>query len=195
MNKICEKDWEFLKAAAPELQDYLLSQELYWPSPLSTRGGMASGEFSLTVGNLLLSLQRLRASTLPEADQQRLEELAAQVEAVCNRWRSNWGKKAQQEFKARLVLWRNYLDDLRGNIERFHSSYANAVRWRAILHLLNAEASTLSLPENETLAGLDDRLRAITSSGSFVWEAELQRGFPPGPYWFLYRGPQPSAGR
>lgn len=195
MNKICEKDWEFLKAAAPELQDYLLSQELYWPSPLFTRGGMASGEFSLTLGNVLLSLQRLRALTLPEADQKRLEELAAQVEAVRNRWRSNWGKKAQQEFKARLALWRNYLDDLRGNVERFHSSYANAVRWRAILHLLNAEVNTLSLPENETLAGLDGRLRAITSSGSFVWEAELQQGFPPEPYWFLYRAPQPSAGR
>jgi hypothetical protein len=29
MKKLLEKDWEFVGAAAPVLQDYLLSQQLY----------------------------------------------------------------------------------------------------------------------------------------------------------------------
>lgn len=190
MKKLLEKDWEFVRAAVPVLQDYLLSQQLYWPSPLSSTGGMASGEFTLTLGNVLLSLQRLQAAALAEDERESLEGIATQMAAVREHWRSHWDQKAQHEYRARLGLWLDYLEDLQGGKERFHSSYPHAVRWRAILQLLDAEANTLEPGLKEALAGLDHRLRAMTLDGPFVWAEELRSGFPAERYWFLYRGLQ-----
>lgn len=186
MKKLLEKDWEFVRAAVPVLQDYLLSQQLYWPSPLSSTGGMASGEFTLTLGNVLLSLQRLRAATLAEDEQKSLEGVAAQMAAVREQWRSHWVQKARHEYRARLELWQDYLDGLQGNKERFHS-YPHAVRWRVILQLLGTEVNAVESGLKEALVGLDHRLRAMTLVGPFVWAEELQNGFPAPRYWFLYR--------
>jgi hypothetical protein len=39
---------------------------------------------------------------------------------------------------------------------------------------------------NEPLKNLDKMLQALTVSGSFIWEAEMENGFPKENFWFLY---------
>jgi hypothetical protein len=125
-----EKDRAFLEASVPELEDYLLSDELYWP--ITARGFDLP---RLTIGGILLAKARL------EARGERIEALLTRLDAV----RSN----------------------------------------RVMLQLLLAELPA-SPPEAGALSQLDSTLRLGFASGDFIWETDLQRGFSPGEYWFLY---------
>ncbi|HBA90671.1 MAG TPA: hypothetical protein DCZ08_02485, partial [Anaerolineaceae bacterium] len=66
--QLLDNDLAFLHASAPVLEDYLLSDVLYFPVT-GEHGRQLSGDTTrLTLGNLLLSLRRLQAVQLP-ADQ------------------------------------------------------------------------------------------------------------------------------
>jgi hypothetical protein len=169
-----EKDRAYLEAGIPELGDYLLSNELYWP--ITARGYALP---RLTIGGLLLVKARL------EACEERIEALVVQLEAVRSKWRAAWEAKAGREFQARMRLWSNYLADYRHNPEGYADAYPHEVRYRVMMQLLLAELST-SPAEQEELPQLDSVLRASLSPGEFIWEADLQPGFPREIYWFLY---------
>ena len=38
------------------------------------------------------------------------------------------------------------------------------------------------------LSGLDRYLKSVLKSDGFIWEVEVQRGFPKEIYWYLYGG-------
>jgi uncharacterized protein YukE len=169
-----EKDKTYLEAGISELDDYLLSQELFWP--ISARG------FSLprlTIGGILLAKARL------EARNERIESLIAQLDAVRSKWQVAWETKAGQEVQTRLRLWSNYLTDYRHNPEGHADAYPYEVRYRVMLHLLLAELPTPP-PEQGALSQLDSLLHASLIGDDFIWEADLQSGFPHEVYWFLY---------
>ncbi len=170
MNK--ETDVLYLKAALEELEPYLLSTELYWPlgHPSLPR---------LTLGNLLLTRLRLKARGLLSTAAE------AQLEEQRYRWRVAWEKKARQEFRSRLRLWQNYLEDYSETPCAWASNYPQEVRHRAILELLQADMAT-PLPETLLLKQLDDRLHAVFIPGPFLWEADLQAVFPKETWWYLY---------
>jgi hypothetical protein len=111
--------------------------------------------------------------------------LVAQLDAVRSKWRVAWETKAGREVGARLRLWGNYLADYRHNPEWHADAYPHEVRYRVMLQLLSAELPTSS-PEGEELSQLDSLLRANLIPGDFIWEADLQPGFPREVYWFLY---------
>jgi hypothetical protein len=170
MNK--ETDALYLKAGLEELESYLLSREVYWPLGSSSLP-------QLTLGNLLLSRLRLKVrGLLSTAEEARLEEQH-------HRWRAAWEKKAQQEFRSRLRLWQNYLEDYSETPSAFASDYPQEVRHRAILELLQAEMAA-PLPQAALLQQLDDHLRAVFIPGPFLWEADLQPAFPQETWWYLY---------
>ena len=169
-----EKDRAYLEAGIIELEEYLLSNELYWP--IAARGYDLP---RLTIGGLLLVRTRL------EARDERIEPLVTQLEAVRSKWQVAWETKASREVKARMRLWSNYLTDYRQNPEGQADAYPHEVRYRVMLHLLLAELPA-SPAEQESLSQLDNVLRANLSAGDFIWEADLQFGFPRGVYWFLY---------
>jgi len=169
-----EKDRAFLEACIPELGDYLLSSELYWP--VTARG------FSLprlTIGGILLTKTRL------EARRERIETLVAQLEAIRSKWRVAWETKASREVQARMRLWGNYLTDYRHNSEGHADAYPHEVRYRVMLQLLIADLPSPP-PEREELTQLDNMLRANLSASDFIWETNLQAGFPREVYWYLY---------
>ena len=169
-----EKDRAYLEAGVPELGQYLLSNELYWP--VSARGYDLP---RLTIGGLLLAQTRL------EAHRERIEPLVTQLETVRSKWRVAWETKAGREFQSRFGLWSNYLADYRQRPERYADAYPHEVRYRVMLHLLQGEMST-SPPEQEGLIRLDGVLRTSLSPGEFIWDADLIPGFPPEVYWYLY---------
>lgn len=164
-------DIRFVKEAVPQLQEYLLSNELYWP---------LSGSLPrLTPGALLLALVRLNVEAPAEA-----RALEAQVISLRSRWQTAWKSKAARELANRTRLWSQYLADFQSSPEQSQESYRNEVRGRAILQLLLAELP--GAPESSTLAELDSVLRSRLVSGKFIWESELQPAFPSASFWFLY---------
>jgi hypothetical protein len=169
-----EKDKAYLKTCIPELGDYLLSKELYWP--INTRGFTLP---RLTIGGILLAQARL------EAYGERIESLVAQLDGVRVKRRVAWETKAGREVGARMRLWSNYLVDYRHSPYQHADAYPHEVRYRVMLHLLMAEL--LAPPvEQEALSQQDSVLRAGLIPSDFIWDAGMQAGFPREVYWYLY---------
>jgi hypothetical protein len=166
-----EEDLRFLKEAVPQLQEYLLSNELYWP---------LSGSLPrLTPGALLLTLARLGVHAPLET-----QKLEAQVETIRTKWRSAWDKKVAREIANRLRLWSQFLSDYVKAPDQNLDSYRTEARGRAILQLLLVELQ--DAPEKSTLANLDGILKSRLVPGEFIWEPDLQAVFPRTSFWFLY---------
>jgi hypothetical protein len=180
-----EYDRRYLQAGIDQLEAYLLAEELYWPAGVSAPQGQPPYP-QLTPGGLLLARQRLQATAETPAQQAELARLESRLEALLSQWRTAWGKKARQDFHARLKLWRDFLEEYREKPSAHHDRYTYEVGRRAQLHLLAPEAIDLPPAETDTLNGLDKLLRAIFRPGAFVWEMRLTSSFPPTTYWYLY---------
>ena len=200
MSKV-EYDLRYLKAGVEELEQYLLSSQLYWPVHVVTPTGETPYP-RLTPGELLLAREKLRAhsldflSTSPGYNnevtspvQAKIDRLEGDFEVIRSKWRGNWGKKAAQDFSSRLALWRNFLGDYRKVPDDQAPFYAYEVRTRVILQLLEPEAVGIPAAELDMRTGLDTLLRAILVPGEFIWEAALEAGFPKAAYWYLYAQP------
>jgi len=166
-----KKDSQYLKTGVPELKDFLLSSEVFWPL-----GGDLP---QLTIGGILFALTRLSAIQPTEAQKIKLE-----VDSLKEKWRSAWERKASREVQNRLRLWSEFLVDYRNASRQNADWYTNEVRWRAMLALLLKEAP--SSPEAATLDALDESLRAGFLHGEFIWDKELRPVFPEKDFWFLY---------
>lgn len=158
-------DQKFIQESLPQLQAYLLSDELYW-----ALGGTLP---RLTPGSLLLALRRLEAVNPTSA-----ATLRRQVEGVQFRWRSAWEKKVARETASRLRSWLQFLEEQNRDETPSRAYYAASVRERVILQLLQ--------PDLPALAQADALLRRRFRPGAFVWEAMYQPVFPPDAFWFLY---------
>ncbi len=196
-----ESDWTFLKAALPDLQEYILSSEIYWTLRPPSRSAAGVQIPQLTIGNLLLSQARLSAAAPTAHEKEELANLSREIDVLRDEWRANWGQKAGREHTSRLNLWQQYLGELRGNVHGKPAAqsayYAREVRNRAILRLLRPEVimgTAVGLPaaEREQLDMLDQVLKGLTRESPFVWEPEAQSSFPREGFWFLYAEPLPK---
>lgn len=171
MSDLAAQEIRFVTAGLPELQTYLLSQELYWPL-----GGSLP---RLTPGSLLLSLRKLQALD-PAAG----ERLLRQCQEVRQPWQSAWKQKTARETANRLRLWGEFLAEAQADPQRQGHSYRSEVRGRVILQLLLTELP--NAPERAPLSGLDAVLRQRLQPGPFLWQPELQPAFTEPDFWFLY---------
>lgn len=171
-------DLDFVTDALPELEPYLLSQEVFWP--------LGANHPRLTLGGLRLILRRLQSLAASPREQATLDRLATQVNVVHTRWRTAWEQKATRELRTRLTLWQNFLGDYRLNPENYADSYPHEVRLRVIITLLIQDLSAVPPETDALLASQDSLLRVSLQAGGFVWEPTLQPSFPPDPFWYLY---------
>jgi len=174
-----------MQAGLDQLEAYLLANELYWPIGVNPPKGQPPYP-QLTPGGLLLARQRLRASAETLAQQADLARIEQRLETLQAQWRTAWGKKAYQDLHTRLKLWRDFLEEYREKPSAHFDRYSYEVTRRAQLHLLTPEAFDLPPAEAQTLAGLDNLLRAVFIPGSFIWEERLAGSFPPAIFWYLY---------
>lgn len=178
---LLETDWAFISASLEELEAYLKSKQVYWP---------LSGPASLprlTLGSLLVSLARLEAHAITEVEPARVSAMLADVSSIRSHWQALWQRKAALEFPQRLTLWSAFLSDLKEEgVSR--AEYAAQVHLRLMLDLLLAETPTIQPAWPRQLEALDVRLQTVTRPAPFVWRAELEPGFPPDKFWYLYRG-------
>lgn len=162
-----QADLRWLQTAVPQLKDYLLSNGIFWN---------VGSDPQLTLGNLLLAEAQVKASGT--GDRKLLAEIAAQKKE----WQAAWQNKAKREFASRLRQWTQYLAELAEHPSRHAEQYKTEVRVRTLLELLTGEAPGLS----SQLTAPDSQLKALTTSGDFVWEKGAYTVFSKGKYWFLW---------
>jgi hypothetical protein len=181
-----QDDLAFLGEATPDLQQYILSDDVFWPLRRTAAASGGRQTPQLSIGFLAFAQRRL--SEASEGEQADLAKLEAQIAEVREAWRANWARKAAQEYGARINLWQQYLRELRGEPSQQSAYYAAEVRQRTILTLLEAEMFDDSLPAHqvEQRNMLDSILRGLTQAGPFVWDEALSSAFPRDPFWFLY---------
>ena len=180
-----EYDLRYLQAGIDQLETYLLAKDLYWPpgiSALSTETPYPQ----LTIGGLLLSLKRLQAAARSADQQAALAEVERKLDDVHTRWRVAWEKKADQDFHARLNLWRDFLEDYRDHPSAHYDRFPYEVGRRVQLELLKDNTGEIPAAEANMLDGLDGLLRSVFTPGQFVWDEYLAPSFPQQPFWYLY---------
>jgi hypothetical protein len=153
-----QKDCQYLSAGVPELENYLLSKELYYP--------IGSNQPQLTLGGILLSLSRMGTQAA---------KLETQVETIRSKWRVAWDAKSSREVKARSELWVNYLAEYREDPGAGTRLYSQNVRYRAMLSLLG-----------KIEVDSDAFLKSVFKEGKFVWEEECEPNFPHKTFWYLF---------
>jgi hypothetical protein len=151
-------DLRFLECGTLELENYLLSKELYYP--------LGAHLPQLTLGAILLASARAGGKALHH--QQRIETVHA-------KWQAAWDVKTEREVHARGRLWMNYLTEYRADSKSEARVYPQNVHNRAILTLLGN-------PHHEA----DAFLHSVFKPGRFVWDEECEMNFTRHEYWYLF---------
>jgi len=162
-----------------ELEEYLLSNELFWP--LSARPSLPR----LTVGGLLLSQLRLQARTSSVKATGAVTQAEEDLIKLRGIWRAAWEHKATQEVHARLARWQDFLMEGQRSPDQRAKDYPHEVQGRVILQILKREAPGLARAWTR-LEALDQVVKAAWLPGPLIWEMDLSVSFPGDEYWFLY---------
>ncbi len=185
-------DLDLVEAMVEELEDFLLSGEVFWP--LQRRAGAGEPPFpQLSLGGLLVTLDELEAiepDLSPELAA-RLQQVRGHVDALRAKWASAIQRKAARELHNRTNLWRAYLSDLDDG-PRAAELYPQEVRQRVMAARLEAAAgdSAEAASSRRALGEADSRLRRRFNPGPFVWDRRLARVYPASKFWFLYGTPR-----
>jgi hypothetical protein len=184
MRKTFDYDLRYVLACLEEMEHYLLSDEVFWP--LDARPQKGEPEYpQLTLGTLLLAKERLAAySATPHEEVEGLKAID-ELDRLISKWRVAWEKKAGHGFSMRLRMWSDFINDYQTSPQDNADRYHYEVRVRVMLDLLLPEGKTPQA-EVDLLRTMDTYLRAVLVPGDFIWEAELQNGFPRETYWYLY---------
>ena len=184
MKKTFDYDLRYIQASLDVLEEYLLSDEVFWP--LGARPPKGMPEYpQLTLGALLLANERLAAYQVTSPQEVERLKIQTEIERVCTKWRVAWEKKAAHSFGMRLRMWSDFIYDYQTSPHENADRYTYETRLRAMLGLLLPEGKKQQV-EIDLLGTLDTYLRAVLVPGAFIWEDELQNGFPADTYWYLY---------
>lgn len=173
------EDLAYLRSAVIDLEQFILTKDIFWPS---VRGG---GDIQFSLGGLLLVTRRLQGETLSAEQSVELKANETAVESLYTHWQTHWQAKARDEVSMRLGLWRTFVEDYQRDPRAYFKTYPSQVRQRVIITLLQERLSQTA-EEQTNLAEIDTTLRDHFSPGPFVWDAELKTAFPENEFWFLY---------
>jgi hypothetical protein len=180
-----EYDLRYLKAGVEQLEEYLLSNEIYRPIGIYAPFGEPPYP-QMTLGGLLLARLRAQATIQTASQSSELARLSLELESTRTKWRVAWEKKAVAEFRARLNLWRDFLEEYGEDPEANYDRYGYEVGRRVMLQLLSGEVAEVPEVEQEAVSGLDLVLKADFVPGEFIWEAVIEPSFPKKPFWYLH---------
>jgi hypothetical protein len=183
--KSVEYDLGYVRAGLEVLEKYLLSDDVFWPMNATPPQGEPDYP-KLTLDGVLLACTRLKAYQLPFEQEGDVEMLLADLELNRTRWRVAWEKKARQCLQVRLRMWGNYLQEYKDNPLDNADRYGYEVRLRTMIELARNEYQAQQVSEGESISRLDAFLRRTLTPAGFIWEEEVQSGFPRDRYWFLY---------
>lgn len=182
------KDLEFVELLASQIDDYLMSEAIFWKTA-------AVDLPDLTLGGYLMRQHRLLAlrDFLNEADQPRLDTAVTQFNRALVEKGPRFERKANRELEARLRQWNEYLKELDEENADSATYYGSAVETRAMIAALIDKLQVAAFPLKASIPDklnvLDDKLRRQWQSGRFIWPQEWQPAYPQSPYWWLYGRP------
>jgi hypothetical protein len=195
-----DADRNLVKGSVEDLSAYLDSNELFWP--LSTPGSGARNTIALTIGNLLLSMERLKAIG-------RLQELDGAIRiimAIKESRKTVWILKSAKEIVVRINLWHVNLNRILKDTKKDEFEYREIIKDRVLLELLKiqlvSEKAAFEVVKSKIskigislnlLDELDAQLKTFPS-GEFVWDKRLVEAFPREVFWFLYMDPSSGKG-
>lgn len=172
-----------------EIDEYLLSSESFWPLGSSKTGEPFP---RLSLGQLLLTRDELRVQAEDMEPEQinRYMDLDERWHEIKDERPANLEKKALAEISQRKNLWRAYLQEIRQSGQAARS-YPTDVRHRVLLARLQAFISDEDELDalREEVRAMDNKLRSMFRSGSFVWHPRLIPLYGGQEYWFLYGEP------
>lgn len=183
--KSFEYDLKYLQAGLEVIEDYLLSSEVFWRLSADPPPG-APDYPQLTLGSLLLSKVRLPAYTITHEQETIRQQVILELERARSKWRVAWENKARRCFGVRVRMWADFLEEYKSNPPENADRYSYEVRLRVMLELLLAECGRQNLTEANQLSELDGYIKSVLEKGGFIWESDVQSGFPVNVYWYLY---------
>jgi hypothetical protein len=176
---------DFIQAGIDQLTDYLFSDLIYWPIGIRAVSGYPAYP-QLTLGTLILFLHQAEALSTGSKSKSELSKSKNDLELIRRRWQVHWRRKAGAEFKARIKLWRDFLQEYRKDPEGNYDRYEYEVTRRVMLEWLNQEATDLKKPELEMLESLDLLLKSLIFRGDYIWDQNVKSEFPEEVFWYLY---------
>jgi hypothetical protein len=183
--KSLEYDLKYLLAGMEILEEYLISGEVFWPMNISPPKG--EPEYPrMTLDGMLLAGARLIKRRASMDKQIQVEQALSELDIIRIKWRVAWEGKAEKCFHIRERMWRNFIQEYQDNPQENADRYPYEVRIRVKLELLKNEISRPSILNESLLGEMDGYLRNILVGEGFIWEVEVQAGFPESEYWFLY---------
>jgi hypothetical protein len=180
------QDLKFIESACQSLDDYLLSDLLYWPMDDQPASGGISASRT-TLGLLFLVIEHVRSRTLKDDQAERLALAQFEIEKIHRKWKVAWEKKVAAEFKTRLKAWEAFLTEARSDRKELTVRYRTEVRNRVILQLLLLDLAPDEIGQVHAMYGVDEWLKTTLKEGGFVWDVDLKPVFPEEKFWFLYR--------
>jgi len=189
--KSFEYDLRYLLSGLDVLEAYLLSDEVFWPMSAIPPEG-APDYPRLTLGGMLLARKRIAAYPATNPQEVQRQQVISNLEGVQSKWRVAWETKARRSFSVRLRMWRDYIEEYRINPQENADRYSYEVRLRVMLTLLISESGRRQQAEIDLLSGLDGYLKSKLEMNGFVWEPQIQSGFPANNYWYLYGNLPPN---
>jgi hypothetical protein len=183
-------DLEIVEGMIPELEDYIIKDEVYRTVILPTSQG--DQNIRMTGGDLLARLHRLNGerSALTPAQQQRLNAAQQKADEIIRSLKTRFNQRLLREMKARLDSLRWFFDDCGGDRQRCRVEYPFEMRNRQrIEEILKQTGKDLPEELRSLLARVDKRIREFAAPSSFIWSASVENVYPRETYWYLYMSP------
>lgn len=184
-----QRDLAILEAMASEMDEYLMSDVLFWRM---IKGSMPM----LTLGGYLMRQHRLLAlrHLLDKEEQGRLDAAVIKFNMALDEKIVRFEQKTKTELEARIRQWSEYLRDLDQAPESAGVNYGTAVDTRA---MLEAILDKLRMPPYQVPARLPEQVRMLDTNlrghwrpGDFIWPDEWKPAYPVADYWWLYGRPK-----
>jgi hypothetical protein len=178
-------DLRYIQKGVSVLERYLLSNEMYWTVDVEAPKGEPAYP-KLTLEVLLLSILRIQSRWLAPSDENQVTQIISEIEILKNHWQVAWENKANRGYHSRLNLWKNFIIDYKDAPDTHVDRYTYEVRSRVFLEILKKDTGKLDQATQETLEGLDRWLKIILIPSKFIWDMDIEVGFPRDVFWYLY---------
>lgn len=173
MSETLTKDISYIKNSVPELETFLLSNDVIRHLP----------DISLSAGGVMLAQKRLQSASMDGDVASSLD----QIDQIRNHWKVAWANKCQQEARMRMRLWGDFILGLAHDGNEPSSAYRHQVRNRVIVQLIEDNHPDRVEEYAESIQRKDKLLVKYSADNDFIWEPEVRDGFPKDKFWYLYR--------
>jgi len=187
-------NWELelaiLKAALPIWEEFVFSDEVYWPLHLDHTLPIKPEEKPrLSAGRLCLALNVLQMAMRSDTGLKRYISPDFELfHQMIDRWPANWDKKIETEIPVRLRQITNDLNDLRKKENHYPAIFERVIKLRFMLGSMFDCINTESQKNYQTnLTAIDALIGTISEPAPFIWQPEYAPFFDSEIYWYLYR--------